>query len=82
MNYQLDQHFFNAIDLIVELPETFNEDNNIVLLDNVVNPDTFNDGTNVELLINEVKPLTFIDDTNVELLFNVVNLIHFMMIIM
>ena len=32
------------------LPTTFNVDNNVVLLFNVVGPDTFNDDLNVTLL--------------------------------
>ncbi len=37
---------FNVIDLNVECPETFNVDNNVAFLFNVVRPETFVDDTN------------------------------------
>ena len=37
------------IDLNVESPETFNDDNNVVLFKKVLNPETFNDDANVVL---------------------------------
>ena len=40
------------------LPITFNDDNNVVALFNVVVPDTFNDDNNV-VLFNVVVPETF-----------------------
>ena len=40
-------------------PDTFNDDNNVALLFNVVKPETFNDDNNVALLFNVVKPETF-----------------------
>ena len=43
------------------LPDTFNDDNKVVLLDNVLKPETFNDDINVELLFNVVTPETFND---------------------
>ena len=44
---------------------TFNDDNTVVLLDNVVSPDSFNDDANVVLFDNVVNPDTFNDDANV-----------------
>jgi hypothetical protein len=60
---------FNVIVLNVELPDTFNDDNIVVLLDNKVKPETFKDDINV-VLFNVEYPDTFNDDINV-VLFNV-----------
>ena len=68
---------------MVVKPDTFNDDNNVVLFNNFVNPDTFkllkkefpltfNDDMNVVLLFNILNPETFKDETVVVLLFNVV----------
>ena len=60
-----------VIDLNVESPETFNDDNNVVLLFNVLKTLTFK-GQKIDILLfNVVTPLTLIDDINVFLLFNV-----------
>ncbi len=47
-------------------PTTFNDDNNVVALFNVVLPDTFNDDINVVLLFRVVVNDTFNDDNNVD----------------
>ena len=65
------------------LPDTFNEDNNVVLLLNVEYPLTFNVPNIVLLLDKVVKPDTFNDDNNVvsftnleyPLIFNVPNIV-------
>ncbi len=62
--------------LMLKNPETFNDDNKVVL-DNVENPETFNDDIIVVIFDNGVKPETFNDDTNETLLFNVVNPLTF-----
>ncbi len=65
--------------LKLELPLTFNDDINVVILFNVVIPETFNDDINVVLLFNLVVPDIFVlfkfvipdtfnDDINVTLL--------------
>ncbi len=60
-----------AIDLSVEWPETFSNDNDVTLLFNVVKPETFIDDTNETLFLNVVKPDSFNDDSNV-VWFNIV----------
>ncbi len=56
----------------LESLQTFNDDNNVVVLFNIVIPETFNDDNNVVVFDNVVKPDTFNDDNNV-VLFNVVH---------
>jgi hypothetical protein len=41
------------------LPDTFNDDNNVVLLFNVVKPDMLIDDNDVVLLLNVENPETF-----------------------
>ncbi len=56
---------FNVIHFNVVWPETFNDDNNVVLFDKVVNPDTFNDENNVVSFTNWDFPLMFNTDDEV-----------------
>jgi hypothetical protein len=43
-------YLFNVVN-----PETFNEDNNVVLFEKVLNPLTFNDDINVTLLFANIE---------------------------
>ncbi len=54
------------------VPDTFNDDNNVVALFKCVVPDTFNVPRIDELFDNVANPDIFNDDNNVVLLFNVV----------
>ena len=57
----------------VVIPDTFNDDNNVVLFDKVANPETFNYDNNVVLLFNNVNSDIFNEDMIETLLLNVVD---------
>ncbi len=57
----------------VVIPDTFNDDNNVVLFDKVANPETFYYDNNVVLLFNNVNPDIFNEDMIETLLLNVVD---------
>ncbi len=55
------------------LPTTFNNDNNVAALFNVVNPDTFKVDLHVVILFDVVDPETFKVEINVEGFLNLTN---------